>query len=79
MLWTVFMSMARHHSESVDPDLADWIKDRMDHVLNLGPWTIIVALGFVIAMIPISIAGTYIWQQRRYTKGILPPAGREDE
>ena len=65
MLWSIFWSVAAHHSEAVDPDLIDWLKARLDHLLNLGPWTVVAILAVVILLIPTSIIAFYLWQQRR--------------
>ena len=58
-------SIATHHSEAVDPELLEWIKDRLDHILNLGPWTAVAALALIILLIPLSIIIFYLIQQRR--------------
>ena len=58
--------MAAHHGEAADPDLLEWIKDRLDHVLNLGPWTAVPALALIIVLIPLSIIVIYLIQQRRH-------------
>jgi hypothetical protein len=75
---TVLWSIAAHHSEPADPDLLDWIKGFLDHVFNLGPWTIVVLLALVIVLIPLSIMGVYLVQQRRQagSRGAVP--GPED-
>ena len=65
MLWTIIWSIAAHHSEAVDPDLITWLKDRLDHLLGLGPWTVVAGLSILILLIPASIIGLYLMQQRR--------------
>ena len=60
-LWSV----ATHHGEAVDPDLLEWIKDRLDHIFNLGPWTAVAVLALIILLIPLSIIILYLIQQRR--------------
>ncbi len=67
MLPTWLWSIATHHSEAVDPDLLEWIKDRLDHIFNLGPWTAVAALALIILLIPLSIVIFYLIQQRRHT------------
>ena len=69
-LWSV----ATHHSEAVDPDLLEWIKDRLDHIFNLGPWTAVAVLALIILLIPSSIIIFYLIQQRRHaaTRATLP-------
>ena len=65
MLWPIIWSIAAHHSEAVDPDLIDWLKERLDHLLGLGPWTVVAGLSILIFLIPASIIGMYLMQQRR--------------
>ena len=66
MLPTWLWSVATHHSEAVDPELLEWIKDRLDHIFNLGPWTAVAALALIILLIPLSIIIFYLIQQRRH-------------
>ena len=66
MSWAPLLSVATHHGEGADPDLLVWIKDQLDHLFNLGPWTVVALLGIVIAAIPLAVAGVYWWQQRRF-------------
>ena len=63
--WTVLQSIAAHHSEPADPDLLEWIKGFLDHLFNLGPWTIVVVLALLIVLMPLAIIGVYLVQQRR--------------
>ena len=63
--WTVLRSIATHHSEPADPDLLEWIKGFLDHLFNLGPWTIVVVLALLIVLMPLAIIGVYLVQQRR--------------
>ncbi len=65
MLWPIIWSIAAHQGDAVDPDLVDWLKDRLDHLLGLGPWTVVAGLSILILLIPASIIGLYIMQQRR--------------
>ena len=58
-------SVALHHGEAADPDLLEWIKDRLDHIFNLGPWTAVAVLALIIVLIPVSIVIVYLVQQRR--------------
>lgn len=64
--WALFLSIAAHHSEPADPDLLEWIKDRLDHIFDLGPWTAVAALALIILLIPASIVIFYFIQQRRH-------------
>ena len=63
--WTVLRSIATHHSEPADPDLLEWIKGLIDHIFNVGPWTIVIILALLISLIPVAIIGMYLVQQRR--------------
>ena len=66
MIWpSILWSTLAHHSEAADPNLLEWIKDRLDHILNLGPWTIVAALALLILLIPVSVVAMYWIQQRR--------------
>ena len=71
-------SIATHHSEAVDPELLEWIKDRLDHILNLGPWTAVAALALIILLIPFSIIIFYVIQQRRQATSQPPSTEGED-
>ncbi len=73
-LWSV----AAHHGEAADPDLLEWIKDRLDHIFNLGPWTAVAALALIILLIPLSIIVVYLIQQRRHPTSQPTSPERED-
>ena len=77
MLPTWLWSISAHHSEAVDPDLLEWIKDRLDHILNFGPWTIVAGLSVLIILMPVSIIAFYLVQQRR--QSAVAPDQREPE
>ena len=71
-------SIAAHHGEAADPDLLEWIKDRLDHIFNLAPWTAVAVLALIIVLIPMSIIVIYLIQQRRHpTAPPIPPEGEE--
>ena len=76
--WTIFISLAAHHSEPADPDLLEWIKGFLDHLLHLGPWTIVVVLALLILLMPVAIIAVYLVQQRRHS-GATPPAPEHKE
>ncbi len=42
-----------HHTESVDPTLAQWINDLLHDLLGWGPWAFVVVFGIVIVVIPV--------------------------
>ncbi len=73
MSWTILGSLARHHGESVDSDLFERIKDLLDSMLGVGPWTIVAGLGALILLIPLSVVVFYLTQRRRH-----PGAGVRD-
>tara|TARA_B100000315_G_scaffold257171_1_gene305112 strand:+ start:684 stop:917 length:234 start_codon:yes stop_codon:yes gene_type:complete len=66
MPWSIFGSLSRHHGESVDPDLFERIKDLLDSVLGVGPWTIVAGLGVLILLMPLSVVVFYLAQRRRH-------------
>jgi hypothetical protein len=76
MFWTLLLSLAGHHGEPADPDLLDWIKSQLDHLLNLGPWTIVGVLAVLIVAIPMSVVVFYGIQQRRRPGSGPPLPGR---
>ena len=76
--WTVFLSIAAHHSEPADPDLLEWIKDFIDNLFQLGPWTIVAILALLILLIPVGIVAVYLFQQRRHSGTTSSDTGREE-
>ncbi len=72
MSWSILGSMARHHGEAVDPDLFDRIKDLLDSVLVVGPWTIVAGLGVLILLMPVSVVVFYLVQRRRHPGPRVP-------
>ena len=44
-----------HHSESIDPELIDWIRHEIDSILGLEPVAIVAALGVVIVAFPLAL------------------------
>jgi|TARA_Y100000031_G_scaffold129752_1_gene148999 hypothetical protein len=67
MPWPFLSSVAAHHGEAADPDLLEQIKNLLDHLLGVGPWTIVVGLGVVILLMPLSIVAFYLVQKRRHS------------
>ena len=53
-----------HHSESVDPTLAEWINDLLHDLLGWGPWTFVVVLGVAIVAVPLWLIYTSLKNQR---------------
>ena len=77
MLQIILWSMARHHGEAADPDLLEWIKDRLDHLLGLGPWTVVAVVGLLVLLIPISVVVLYLVQRRQF--GVVPNRSNGDD
>jgi hypothetical protein len=50
-----FLRSVLHHGESIDPTLAEWIRNEIDDLLGLEPATIAVVLGAVIVVLPIAL------------------------
>ena len=65
MLRLILWSIVAHHPDSADPDLLEWIKSRLDHLLHLGPWAVVALLGLILLLIPISVVTLYLVQRRR--------------
>ena len=65
MLGFLLLALPQHHGEAVDPALLEIIKQTLDHIFDLGPWTIVVFLGAFVTMLPLGLVGFYLWQQRR--------------
>jgi len=53
-----------HHAEPADPTLLQWIRERIDALLGLGPAPIVLVLGALIAAFPIAL-GVWATIQRR--------------
>ena len=77
MVGLILWSIAAHHSGSADPDLLEWIKSRLDHLLHLDPWVVVALLGFIMLLIPISVVTLYLVQRRRL--GFDPPRSPGDQ
>ena len=75
MLPIVLGWVAAHQGEA-DPDLLAWIKAQLDHLLGIGPWTIVTLLGLLVLAIPLSIVVFYLTQRRRAGSSPRQPTGR---
>ena len=73
MFWTLLSALA-HHGEHADPTLMGWIKNLLDAVFGLGPWPVVLLLGLVIVLAPISVVVFYLLNSRasRPVKGNQP-------
>jgi hypothetical protein len=54
-----------HHGEAADPDLLEWIRGVLDHVLGVGPWSGVLLMGLLVLAIPAATVALYLLQQRR--------------
>ena len=54
-----------HHSEAIDPTLAEWIRHKIDDVLGLEPGTIVAVLGVAILAFPVWLGFSAARQRRR--------------
>ncbi len=66
---SVILSVTAHHGEA-DPRLLAWIKDLLDQLIGLGPWTVVVLIGLLILAMPIGLSVFYLVQQRRDAAGV---------
>ena len=62
---TLLLGVAAHHDDIVDPDFLAWLKARLDHIITLDPWVLVVILTVIVLAIPAGIVGFYIYQQWR--------------
>lgn len=62
---TMMLRVAAHHDDIVDPDFLAWLKARLDHIMTLEPWVLVLILSLIVLAIPASIVGFYIYQQWR--------------
>ena len=60
VLWAVMA-----HQGDADPTLLGWIKDQLDHLLGLGPWTVVAVLGLLLTLMPLGVVAFYLAQRRR--------------
>lgn len=61
----MLLSFLAHHPEAGDPDLLDWIKQRLDSMIALEPGVIVIGLGLFLVAIPAAILAVYVSQRRR--------------
>ena len=57
-----------HHSEPGDPVLMSWIQDRIDALVGLEAGAIVILLGAVIVLIPLTIMTLFLVQRARQGK-----------
>lgn len=56
---------ALHHSEAIDPTLAEWIRHKIDDIVGLEPGTIVAILGIAILAFPVWLGFSAARQRRR--------------
>ncbi len=61
----LLLGLAAHHDDIVDPDFLAWLKARLDHIITLDPWALVVILTVIVLAIPAGIVGFYLYQQWR--------------
>ena len=76
--WAIFQSVARHSTGPGDPDLLDWIKDFLDHLFHVGPWTIVAVLALLIILMPVAIITFYLVQKRRQSRADTSSPNQKD-
>ena len=59
MFGQILGAIAAHHGEAADPILLAWIKEALDSLLGIGPWTVVVFLGLLIAVLPLVLATSH--------------------
>lgn len=58
-------SLTAHHDEIADPDFLEWLQIQLNHLIQWGPWPVILAVGALTIALPIAIIAFYLYQQRR--------------
>jgi hypothetical protein len=53
-----------HHEAPGDPTLFEWIKERIDHLVDLDPFVWVIFFGSLVLIIPVLIIFTYAIQRR---------------
>ena len=71
-MWPVILTVGAHHGEA-DPTLLAWIKDLLDQLIGLEPWTVVVMIGLLILSMPVGLAVFYLIQQRRAVSNTRHP------
>ncbi|MCH8206261.1 MAG: hypothetical protein IH956_04580 [Chloroflexi bacterium] len=54
-----------HHSEPGDPVLLEWVRHRIDDLVRLEPWAIVVILGLLIVAIPVMVMAVFLLRRPR--------------
>ena len=65
MPWTMLLSVVAHQGDAANPELLEWIKDRLDHLLGLGPWAVVALAGMILVALPVGLVLLYVTQKRQ--------------
>ena len=65
MPWTMLLSVVAHQGDAANPELLEWIKDRLDHLLGLGPWAVVALAGMILVALPVGLVLLYVAQKRQ--------------
>ena len=49
-----------HHEAPGDPTLFEWIKERIDLLVDLDPFGLVILFGFLVLIVPVLIIFTYV-------------------
>ena len=53
-----------HSSEPIDPELWEWLSDKIDHILGIPPGVLVLILGAFFVLFPIVVL-VLVWRKRR--------------
>lgn len=54
-----------HHSEPGDPVLLEWVRYRIDDLVGLESWAIVIMLGLLIVAVPVAIMAVFLLRRPR--------------
>ena len=60
----MLLRLLAHHEGAADPDLLDQIKERLDSLIGLDAWAVVLLLVVVIVAIPVGIMVLFALQRR---------------
>ena len=80
MMASMISFILAHQGDAADPELLRWIKVKLDHIFDSGPWVVVAIMGFVILSIPVFIIIVYLMQAKsRAAAAPLDQQGQEQE
>lgn len=62
---SILNSLTAHHDEIADPDFLEWLQIQLNHLIQWGPWPVILVVGALTIALPVAIIAFYLYQQRR--------------